>query len=384
MNWTAKRHKDFIQKFLLEQFSRPEARRCLYARAHIEVTEILSDYWELSTGYTTTTSVQPFLFAFEEVHFVTLRCFFRLWFEMEANNTNDDFIRVAALVRSQFRWSIQNIDTMLASGFDGNSSNGLGMGGNGGMGLLGSGKDDDDLVGASSSTGVGLVGTSNAVSGSATSLLLGKSTTSLTGSSVNNTIVQSSTTNLTSVVGGSGAGSGGGSGTNTMIAGSGGISGGSGSTNSTLTSSSINVLTTGDSGLTNRGRELFDRLMSRFEKDMLLTTYSVIRARQLKELEVEDDLMGKLGVRQLRERLYKESFEFIKNQRIGCLMNGAWFPVLKEKGRVKNLFRFYRLAPNKRFLYFGELTVQDGAVPKFVPALETLTERSEWFFCYLF
>lgn len=31
--------------------------------------------------------------------------------------------------------------------------------------------------------------------------------------------------------------------------------------------------------------------------------------------------------RNLRQRLYKESYEFVKQQRIECLMQGAWFPI---------------------------------------------------------
>jgi hypothetical protein len=40
-----------------------------------------------------------------------------------------------------------------------------------------------------------------------------------------------------------------------------------------------------------------DFLLSRFEKDVLQTPYAVIRERQIKELEVEGDFMGKFAVR---------------------------------------------------------------------------------------
>ncbi|KAJ3317691.1 hypothetical protein HDU76_001085 [Blyttiomyces sp. JEL0837] len=193
-------HKEFYFKFIQEQLMRPVERRCPFAGACIEVIEILSDFWEVSTGYTTTTIYQPLLLQFEEVTSVTLRFFFRLWIEMEAQSNGDDINRVAAVVRSQFRH------------------------------VLG--------------------------------------------------LVQSS----------------------------------------------------GDPGG-----------LAFFEKEMMFSPYAVVRERQLKELEVDDMLVSRLPVKNLRERLYKESYEFVKQQRIECLMAGAWFPVIKEKGRVKNLYRYYRL-----------------------------------------
>ncbi|KAJ3117603.1 hypothetical protein HDU96_006201 [Phlyctochytrium bullatum] len=93
-----------------------------------------------------------------------------------------------------------------------------------------------------------------------------------------------------------------------------------------------------------------------FEREMRTAPYSLVRERQLKEIEVDDMLMSRIPVRNLRERLYKESYEFIKQQRIDCLIAGAWFPVITEKGRVKNLYRYYKLGPNKKFLHYGDFT----------------------------
>jgi engulfment/cell motility protein 1 len=79
-----------------------------------------------------------------------------------------------------------------------------------------------------------------------------------------------------------------------------------------------------------------------------------------------------LFCRNLRERLKTESYEFVKQQRIECLVSGAWFPVIKDKGRVKNVYRFYRLGPNKKFLHYGDFS--DMSERK--PPLEVLNERS--------
>ncbi|KAI9356310.1 ELMO/CED-12 family-domain-containing protein [Zopfochytrium polystomum] len=220
-------HRDFFQLFIEDQLARPQDRVCPFAKACIEVVEILSDYWEVSTGYTITTSYQPLLLQFEEVYALTLKFFFMMWEDMDAQATIDDINRVASVVRSQFR----HVNGQIQPG-------------------------------------------------------------------------------------------------------------------------DVNCLAT-------------------FERELMTTPYALIRERQLRELEVEDILMSRLPVRNLRERLYRNSYEFVRQQRIDCLMNGAWFPVVKEKGRAKGLYRFYRLGPNKKFLHWAEFVdTKDKS-----PALEVLSER---------
>ncbi|KAH8921059.1 hypothetical protein BT69DRAFT_1335896 [Atractiella rhizophila] len=108
------------------------------------------------------------------------------------------------------------------------------------------------------------------------------------------------------------------------------------------------------------------------ESEFQESEYRVVRDRQIRELEIEDELLSKAPVRNLRGRLYRESFEFIRAQRINCLHEGAWFlttspttqlhPNMRDKdGRKGSLapvrvFRFYRLAANKKFLHFVEST----------------------------
>lgn len=79
------------------------------------------------------------------------------------------------------------------------------------------------------------------------------------------------------------------------------------------------------------------------ESDFVNSEYRDIRERQMKELELTDDLLNKPPVRfvmfcfrcsrasadgsrsNLRAKLYKESYAFVRQQRIQCLMQGAWF-----------------------------------------------------------
>jgi hypothetical protein len=56
------------------------------------------------------------------------------------------------------------------------------------------------------------------------------------------------------------------------------------------------------------------------EQDLLESDYSVIRERQMEMLEKEDGIMGKEGVRGLREMLGREAYEVVSDQRYVLLM----------------------------------------------------------------
>lgn len=139
------------------------------------------------------------------------------------------------------------------------------------------------------------------------------------------------------------------------------------------------------------------------ESIFLESEYRSVRDRQMKELEVEDDLANKSAVSSLRSRLYKESYEFVRQQRIQCLLEGAWLrtPATTTgppgtlqasfaaasvgRGRKATLdnstnaangaspakpWRFYRLSPNHRALHFC-----DAVEP--VPLRDGLEDLSE-------
>ncbi|CAG8462244.1 25589_t:CDS:10 [Dentiscutata erythropus] len=235
MHGFMKKNPDEYQKTILEQINRPAERRYQFAKTSIEVTELLCDYWDVSTGYTTSTSFQPLLLSFDKIHYITVKAFFRLWNDMEA--TVDDFPKVSALVRSQLKYALRDEAT----------------------------------------------------------------------------------------------------------------------------------------------KQLYE-----FEKDMLEVEYKIIRDRQLKELELGDDLLSKTPVRNLREQLYTESYEFVKQQRIKCLLLGDWFPLITPASLSTNQqnlgrrsiynkkWRFYRLSPNLKSLHYSDFAektfIRDG--------VEELPERN--------
>ncbi|KAI8137265.1 ELMO/CED-12 family-domain-containing protein [Fennellomyces sp. T-0311] len=223
----AMQNQDLFAKMILEQLHRMDGKRCPFAKASIEVTELLSSHWNITTGASDIAAeFEPLLLNFDHVHSTTLQCFYRLFQDMEA--TTSDFSKVSALVRSQLR--------------------------------------------------------------------------------------------------------------------------------ATLKSDGI--------------KDIYE-----FDRVMLGTPYSVIRDRRLKELEWADDLLGREAIRNLRNRLNKQSFDFIKRQRINCLLQGAWFPCPTSNQRIVAMatgnststttnapnaiskrWRYYKLSPSKKTLFYGDFT----------------------------
>jgi engulfment/cell motility protein 1 len=101
------------------------------------------------------------------------------------------------------------------------------------------------------------------------------------------------------------------------------------------------------------------------EHDFIECEYRAVRDRQMKELELEDDLLSKVPVRNLRAKLYKESFEFVRQQRIQCLHQGAWFvnalPQSSPRDAVRRPsrpWRFMRLDTGMKYLHYVDSAVK--------------------------
>ncbi|KZT34351.1 hypothetical protein SISSUDRAFT_1026750 [Sistotremastrum suecicum HHB10207 ss-3] len=119
------------------------------------------------------------------------------------------------------------------------------------------------------------------------------------------------------------------------------------------------------------------------EASFVDSEYREVRDRQMKELEMEDDILTKLPVRRnLRANLYKESFEFVRSQRLQCMIQGAWFvngiPLVIPPGRdpKKNQrpWRFMRLDQGMKYIHYTdtvspEIPIRNG--------LEDLPDRIE-------
>ncbi|KAI5123515.1 hypothetical protein M0805_006675 [Coniferiporia weirii] len=103
------------------------------------------------------------------------------------------------------------------------------------------------------------------------------------------------------------------------------------------------------------------------EHDFLESEYRAVRDRQMKELENEDDLLSKVPVRNLRAKLYKESYEFVRQQRVQCLLQGAWFinaiPLASTSAkdasrRPTRPWRFMRLDNGMKHLHYVDSAVK--------------------------
>ncbi|RSH95186.1 hypothetical protein EHS25_000272 [Saitozyma podzolica] len=116
------------------------------------------------------------------------------------------------------------------------------------------------------------------------------------------------------------------------------------------------------------------------EKDLLESEYSVIRDRQMQMLEKEDGMMGRKAVRELREKVGGEAYEVMSEQRIGCMLQGAWFNAanvivqgvtVSARPSSSKPLRFLRLSPNRRTIAWGDFATREPVKPSF----ESLRER---------
>lgn len=61
------------------------------------------------------------------------------------------------------------------------------------------------------------------------------------------------------------------------------------------------------------------------ERDFLTTDYRTIRDRQMNLLEKEGGMMRRSGVKGLKEKVGKEAWDVVCEQRVGCMLQGGWF-----------------------------------------------------------
>ncbi|RDW64283.1 ELMO/CED-12 family protein [Aspergillus mulundensis] len=93
------------------------------------------------------------------------------------------------------------------------------------------------------------------------------------------------------------------------------------------------------------------------EEDLAEFEYSRLRNLQMELLELTYEDAWSQHLRQVREELQHEALQFVKEQRIRRLLQGAWFPndAPKTDGKLaKPKWRFAQLSHNRRFLHFGD------------------------------
>ncbi|KAL8785439.1 MAG: hypothetical protein Q9213_003369 [Squamulea squamosa] len=109
--------------------------------------------------------------------------------------------------------------------------------------------------------------------------------------------------------------------------------------------------------------------------------------QRLRELQMEhlqlsyEDAWGH-HLRQVRDELTHEALQFMKEQRIRCLLQGAWFPNSQgsrsEFGQVSQheinpsqTFRYVKLSHNRRYLHYADFDVRSDQDPD----LDSLNEK---------
>jgi hypothetical protein len=112
------------------------------------------------------------------------------------------------------------------------------------------------------------------------------------------------------------------------------------------------------------------------EEDLANFEYHRLRELQMELLELTyEDAWGH-HLRQVREELQHEALQFVKEQRIRCLLQGAWFSFESPKtdhGPTRSICQYVQLSHNRRYLHFGEFSSMGDRVPE----LDALPEKSK-------
>lgn len=126
--------------------------------------------------------------------------------------------------------------------------------------------------------------------------------------------------------------------------------------------------------------------LNEIEEEIAEFEYERLRQLQMELLELTyEDTWGH-HLRQVRDDLSHEALQFVKEQRIRCLLRGAWFPhglgsykaeggpVTKQdlKRSVPSSYRFVKLSHNRRYLHYADFDTQGDSEP----GLDTLPEKS--------
>ncbi|RAO73631.1 uncharacterized protein BHQ10_009643 [Talaromyces amestolkiae] len=115
--------------------------------------------------------------------------------------------------------------------------------------------------------------------------------------------------------------------------------------------------------------------------------YQRLRELQMELLELTyEDAWGQ-HLRQVRDELQHEALHFVKEQRIRCLLQGAWFPnepvasprpedsspitIVDSNNKPAQGYKYVQLSHNRRYLHFSDF----DAIKETAPALDSLSNK---------
>lgn len=116
------------------------------------------------------------------------------------------------------------------------------------------------------------------------------------------------------------------------------------------------------------------------EEELASFEYTRLRQLQMELLElIYEDAWGQ-HLRQVREELHHEALQFVKEQRIRSLLQGAWFSLESNSktdrgptARSSTTCQYVQLSHNRRYLHFGEF----DSIGAEAPELDTLPDKSK-------
>ncbi|TVY13618.1 Engulfment and cell motility protein 2 [Lachnellula arida] len=107
------------------------------------------------------------------------------------------------------------------------------------------------------------------------------------------------------------------------------------------------------------------------EEELADFEYARLRELQMEILELTfEDEWGQ-HLHQVRDELKHEALQFVKEQRIRSLLQGAWFPRSNASRDGASTWRFVKLSHNRRFLHYADFMAQR----KQDPLLDELPEK---------
>jgi engulfment/cell motility protein 1 len=124
------------------------------------------------------------------------------------------------------------------------------------------------------------------------------------------------------------------------------------------------------------GQSLRTRDLQEAEEELAEFEYSRLRDLQMEVLELTfEDEWGQ-HLLQVRDELKHEALQFVKEQRIRSLLQGAWFPKVtpnrdEDSKSLSGSWRYVKLSRNRRYLHYAEFESQ----LKHDPALESLNGK---------
>ena len=104
-----------------------------------------------------------------------------------------------------------------------------------------------------------------------------------------------------------------------------------------------------------------------------------LRELQMELMELTHEEAWGRHLRQVKEELHHESLQFIKEQRVRCLLRGSWFPNTSRSKRHNAVvsetlpWRFARLSHNRRFLHYDDFSTKSKLGEE--PTLEFLQQK---------